>query len=74
MVERFEHSSGARRDIPADSLLADPMKALGYDDSDPRVERAMDELKLEIEENDALRLQPCTSPVWDTAIVMNALA
>ncbi|MCL5104202.1 MAG: squalene--hopene cyclase [Armatimonadetes bacterium] len=74
MVERFEHSSGLGAIFPpiVYSLIA--MKALGYDDSDPRVERAMEELrKLEIEEDDTLRLQPCTSPVWDTAIVMNAL-
>ncbi|MCL5105118.1 MAG: squalene--hopene cyclase, partial [Armatimonadetes bacterium] len=75
MRERFEHSAGLGAIFPpiVYSLIA--MKALGYDDVRPEVERAMEELrKLEIEEDDTLRLQPCTSPVWDTAIVLNALA
>lgn len=75
MLEHFEHSSGLGAIFPpiVYSLIA--MKALRYDDRDPQVQRAMDELeKLEIEEEDTLRLQPCTSPVWDTAIVVNALA
>jgi squalene-hopene/tetraprenyl-beta-curcumene cyclase len=29
--------------------------------------------QLEIEDGDTLRLQPCKSPVWDTAIALNAL-
>ena len=29
---------------------------------------------LMIEEDDTLRLQPCFSPVWDTALTLNALA
>ena len=30
--------------------------------------------KLEIEEDDTIRIQPCVSPVWDTAIALTALA
>ena len=41
-------------------------------------ECAFEELKelaaFEIEEGDTLRLQPCVSPVWDTALVLNAMA
>ena len=75
MLERLDHSAGLGAIFPpiVYSLIA--MRALGYSDDHPEVQRAMEELrKLEIEDDDTLRLQPCTSPVWDTAIVMNALA
>src|SRR3954453_7445902 len=37
--------------------------------------RALGELEaLMIEEADTVRLQPCFSPVWDTALTLNALA
>ena len=36
--------------------------------------RAMDEFeKLGIEEGDTFRMQPCKSPVWDTAYAVFAL-
>ena len=75
MLEHLEQSAGLGAIFPpiVYSLIA--LRALGYPDDHPQVGRAMSELeKLEIEEDDTLRLQPCTSPVWDTAIVVNALA
>lgn len=74
MLAHFEHSSGLGAIFPpiAYSLIA--MRVLGYEDNHIQVERAMEEIrKLQIEEADTLRLQPCTSPVWDTAIAVNAL-
>jgi squalene-hopene/tetraprenyl-beta-curcumene cyclase len=47
---------------------------LGYSTDDPVAAREIGQLaSLEIEEEDTLRVQPCVSPVWDTAIAMVAL-
>jgi squalene-hopene/tetraprenyl-beta-curcumene cyclase len=48
--------------------------ALGYSPDHPVTARQIDELaRFEIEEADTLRVQPCLSPVWDTAIAVFAL-
>ncbi len=70
MLERFEGSDGLAAIFPAmlNALLA--LKALGYPDDHPEVIRAERELKrLEHETEDDVRIEPCFSPVWDTAIV-----
>ena len=70
MLERFEHSDGLAAIFPAmlNSLIA--LHALGYPDDHPEVVRATHELKkLEHETADSVRIEPCFSPVWDTAIV-----
>ncbi len=46
----------------------------GGDTSDPLVAREIAFLaRYEIEEKDTLRVQPCISPLWDTAIAMVSL-
>src|SRR5690242_15472406 len=75
MVERFEGSDGLAAIFPAmlNSLIA--LKALGYADDHPEVVRAEKKLKeLEHETKDSVRIEPCFSPVWDTAIVAVCLA
>ena len=70
MLERFEGSDGLAAIFPAmlNSLIA--LKALGYPDDHPQVLRAESELKkLEHETEDTVRIEPCFSPVWDSAIV-----
>ena len=70
MIERFEGSDGLAAIFPAmlNSLIA--LKALGYPDDHPLVLRAEHELKkLEHEDEHSVRIEPCFSPVWDTAIV-----
>ncbi|HXJ58124.1 MAG TPA: squalene--hopene cyclase [Verrucomicrobiae bacterium] len=70
MLERFEGSNGLAAIFPAmlNALIA--LKALGYAPNHPEVIRAVRELKnLEHEEKDSVRIEPCFSPVWDTAIV-----
>lgn len=74
MLERFEGTNGLAAIFPAilNSLIA--LKALGYPDDHPEVLRAESELKrLEHETPDTVRLEPCLSPVWDTAITIIAL-
>ena len=70
MLERFEGSNGLAAIFPAmlNSLIA--LKALGYPDDHPQVKRTEFELKnLEHETEHSVRIEPCFSPVWDTAIV-----
>ncbi len=50
------------------------LRCLGYPVDHPIIQVQVQELeKLEIEEGDTLRLEPCKSPVWDTALSLNAL-
>jgi squalene-hopene/tetraprenyl-beta-curcumene cyclase len=70
MLERFEGSDGLAAIFPAmlNSLIA--LKVLGYADDHPQVLRAERELKkLEHEAENSVRIEPCFSPVWDSAIV-----
>src|SRR6516225_8198786 len=74
MLERFEMSDGLGAIYPSimNSIIA--MRCLGYSLDDPQVIRAMDEFeKLGIEEETTFRMQPCMSPVWDTAYALFAL-
>ena len=75
MLERFEGSQGLAAIFPAmlNALIA--LKALGYSDDHPQVIRAKKELKdLEHQSEDRVWMEPCLSPVWDTAIVAIAMA
>lgn len=75
MLEHLDYSSGLGAIFPPIIYSLIALRVLGYADDHPQVRRAMEELrKLEIEEDYTVRLQPCVSPVWDTAIAMNALA
>ncbi len=70
MLERFKGSDGLAAIFPAmlNSVIA--LKALGYKNDNPILQRELHELKrLEHQETDTLRIEPCFSPVWDTAIV-----
>src|SRR5215467_10999843 len=74
MLEHFEMSDGLGAIYPSilNSILA--LRCLGYSLDDPQMIRAMDEFeKLGIEEADTFRMQPCKSPVWDTAYALYAL-
>ncbi|MDX2229427.1 MAG: squalene--hopene cyclase [Leptolyngbyaceae cyanobacterium bins.349] len=75
VLERQEPTGDWGGIIPAmlNSLLA--LKALGYDAHDPIVERGLQAVdRFAIETEDAYWVQPCVSPVWDTALVMRSLA
>ncbi len=51
------------------------LRCLGVPDDDPEMQWALKQLEdLMIAEGDTIRLQPCFSPVWDTALALNALA
>jgi squalene-hopene/tetraprenyl-beta-curcumene cyclase len=75
ILERSEMSDGLGAIYPGvmNSIIA--LRCLGYSADDPLVIRAMDQFEaLGIEEGDTFRMQPCTSPVWDTALIVFALA
>jgi squalene-hopene/tetraprenyl-beta-curcumene cyclase len=74
MLERLERSEGLGTIYPAmmNSIFA--LLALGGDTTDPLVAREIRFLeRYEIEEKGTIRVQPCISPVWDTAIAMVSL-
>ncbi len=53
------------------------LKSFGYNDDDPIVQKQLHEffrLVVDDKEKDDLRMQPCLSPIWDTAITAVALA
>jgi squalene-hopene/tetraprenyl-beta-curcumene cyclase len=75
MRERFEGSDGLGAIFPPMVWSIIALKCLGYDDESPEVRYCHEQLAgLVIEEDDTARLQPCKSPVWDTAITVRALA
>jgi len=71
MLERFEMSDGLGAIYPSMMNAIIGLRCLGYSVDDPQFIRAMDEFeKLGIEEDDTFRMQPCKSPVWDTAYAL----
>ena len=74
MLERLEKSGGLGAIWPSmvNSLMA--MKCLGYEDGNPAVEKAIEDIEaLAVYEEDTMFLQPCVSPVWDTPWAIMAL-
>ena len=75
ILERQEATGDWGGIIPAmlNSMLA--LKVLDYDLKDPVVERGLKAIdNFAIETEDSYRIQPCVSPVWDTAWCVRALA
>jgi squalene-hopene/tetraprenyl-beta-curcumene cyclase len=82
MLDHFEKSDGLGAIYPAMLNAIVALRALGYSESDPQVIRARDEFeKLGIDcpngtaeyPTPTFRMQPCFSPVWDTAQVLSTL-
>jgi len=76
MVERMgSGSEGLAAIFPSmlNALMA--LQALGYENSHPVVQKALEDFKgLYVEDPEDFRIQPCLSPVWDTAITTLSLA
>ena len=74
MLDRFAKSDGLGAIFPPIIWSIISLKSLGYAEDSPEVAAALLELeKLTIHEGDTARLEPCRSPVWDTAISIIAL-
>jgi squalene-hopene/tetraprenyl-beta-curcumene cyclase len=75
MIERLEGSDGLGAIFPAIMNAVLALDCLGYSHSDPVFERELGNFwRLAIEERDSMRMQPCFSPIWDTAIALFASA
>ncbi|HTS13656.1 MAG TPA: squalene--hopene cyclase [Candidatus Limnocylindrales bacterium] len=74
MLERLERSEGLGTIYPAMMNSIYALLAENGDASDPLTAREVRFLeRYEIEEHGTIRVQPCISPVWDTAIAMVSL-
>ncbi len=74
MIERFADSDGLGAIFPPIVWSVVALRCLGHKDDSELVQSQMRELeRLTISEGDTDRLQPCKSPVWDTAIATIAL-
>jgi squalene-hopene/tetraprenyl-beta-curcumene cyclase len=74
LLEHLERSDGLAAIYPAMMNAVFALVALGYAPDDPLTAREIGQLaRFEIEDAETMRLQPCLSPVWDTAIAMVAL-
>jgi squalene-hopene/tetraprenyl-beta-curcumene cyclase len=75
MRERCRESDGLGAIFPPIIYHAIVLKCLGVSDNDPELKGVLKLLDdLGIEENGSLRLQPCHSPVWDTALSLIGLS
>ncbi len=75
ILERLQESDGLGAIFPPiiNTILA--FRCLGYASDDPRLQEQVRELfKLELEDEETLRVQPCFSAVWDTALALQGLA
>ncbi|MEZ6145611.1 MAG: prenyltransferase/squalene oxidase repeat-containing protein [Planctomycetaceae bacterium] len=74
MFDRFADSDGLGAIFPPIVWSIVALRCLGYEDDSPEVMQQLNELdKLMIREGDTVRLEPCRSPVWDTALTTIAL-
>jgi squalene-hopene/tetraprenyl-beta-curcumene cyclase len=74
-LERFAGSDGLGAIFPPMVWSIIALKCLGYRDESPQMRYCHERLNgLIIDDGETIRLQPCKSPVWDTAISLRALA
>ena len=74
LLEHLERTEGLGAIYPAMVNSVFALRAMGLSVDDPVTAREIDHLaQFEIEEGDTLRVQPCVSPVWDTAVTMFSL-
>ncbi len=72
--DRLIETDGLGAIFPAMLNAVFALKGLGYRDGDPLLEASIREMeRLELAERECLKVQPCFSPVWDTALALYAL-
>jgi squalene-hopene/tetraprenyl-beta-curcumene cyclase len=75
MIDHFTDSDGVGAIFPPIIYTIISLHCLGYGAESAEMRYALQQLDdLMLEEGDTLRVQPCFSPVWDTALSLNALA
>ncbi len=74
MLERMQGEGGLGGIYPAMANSVVALTCLGYSTDHPVVRKALAEIDaLRVETPDTLRVQPCLSPIWDTALTINTL-
>jgi squalene-hopene/tetraprenyl-beta-curcumene cyclase len=74
ITERFAHSDGLAAIFPPMVWSIVALKALGHADDSPQMRFCLERLNgLVLQDDDQAWLQPCKSPVWDTALATRAL-
>jgi squalene-hopene/tetraprenyl-beta-curcumene cyclase len=76
MIERLEGSDGLSAILPAMANAVLALRVLGYEESDPLLRDNLAHLHdlILADDEGALRVQPCVSPVWDTVLASYALS
>jgi squalene-hopene/tetraprenyl-beta-curcumene cyclase len=75
LLEHLDGSEGLGAIFPPMVYILIVFRCLGYAEDHPRVKLAHEHLEdFFIQDGDAIRIQPCMSPVWDTGIALHALA
>ncbi|HVT59576.1 MAG TPA: squalene--hopene cyclase [Thermoanaerobaculia bacterium] len=75
ILARLADSDGLGAIFPPIVNTIFALSCLGYEQDHPAVRSQVEELaRLEIEEGGSLRLQPCFSATWDTALTLQILA
>lgn len=74
ILARLEESDGLGAIFPPIVNTIFALSCRGYAPGHPTLEGQVEELeKLGLEEEETLRIQPCFSPIWDTALALRAL-
>ncbi len=76
ILDRFENSDGLGAIFPPIVWGLVALRSLGYAEDSPEfVEgwRQLEDLVVERDEGRSVKIQPCKSPVWDTAISLRSL-
>jgi len=74
LFDHMDRSEGLAAIYPSIQNSIFCLHALGYDFDSPLVKQQMKYFSgHELEDGDEIRMQPCVSPVWDTAIAMVSL-
>ncbi len=75
MMDHFDDSDGVGAIYPPIIYTIICLKCLGYADDSQEMSWALKQLEdLFLHDGDTMRIQPCFSPVWDTALSLNALS
>ncbi|MFN6190376.1 MAG: squalene--hopene cyclase [Planctomycetia bacterium] len=76
MLERFDGSDGLGAIFPPIVWSIVALRAMGCEDESPEVQECWRQLSrlVENEPDGSTRVEPCRSPVWDTAITLRALS